>query len=172
MGQVCLLDSGRLSALLQDALSWGGHVSSLMVSALNGSILAYAYRNATPSIKDIRTQSTTMTAAYTVASEDVLVFEAQNMGALSVVTPIADHILLAVTGPEPKKQKTASPEAVDEEQEHTTNGDIVEEQDQAHSEAETEHEHEQVRTDLEAISQELATLLREELAKLRWPEDI
>lgn len=173
MSQVCLLDSERLSALLRDALSWSDHVSSLTVSALNGSILAYAYRNATPSIKEIRTQSTTMTAAYTVASEDVLVFEAQNMGAISVVTPIADHILLAVTGPEPMKQKTPSPKtAGDEEQEHATNGDEVEEQDRERAEAESEHEHEQVRTDIEAVSQGLATVLREELAKLKWPEDI
>lgn len=113
-----------------------------------------------------------MTAAYTVASEDVLVFEAQNMGAISVVTPIADHILLAVTGPEPKKQKTTSSKAGDEEQDHTTNGDAVEELDQEHAEADAEHEHEQVRTDLEAVSQGLATVLREELARLKWPEDI
>ncbi|KEF52239.1 uncharacterized protein A1O9_11866 [Exophiala aquamarina CBS 119918] len=161
MTQVCLLDSDRLSALLRDAISWSDHVSSVMVSSFNGSILAYAYRDATPSIKRMRTQSTTMTAAYTVASEDILVFEAQNMGATSVLAPVADHVLLAVTGPEPK----------------LVNGEMHEGANSAHvagpdEEHEDEEEQQQIRTDLEVVSQELAHLLRGELATLRWPDDI
>lgn len=158
MAQVCLLDSDRLSLLLKDAISWSSHVSSVMVSSLNGSILAYAYRDATPSIKRMRTQSTTMTAAYTVASEDVLVFEAQNMGATSVIAPIADHILLAVTGPEPK---LANGETLDE----SSSNDREEEEDDDEAQ-------QQIRTDLEVVSQELAHILRGELSTLKWPDDI
>lgn len=175
MSQACLLDSNRLSSLLEEALGWSGHISSLMVSSLNGSILAYAYRNSTPSVKAMRTQSTTMTAAFTVASEDVLVFEAQNMGATSVITPIADHILLAVTGPEPhtwpSKSQTNGEMAQDE------NGD----QDEgAHTRGRGQNgfadsddeEQQQIRTDLELVGQELANMLREELSALKWPNDI
>jgi len=170
MSQVCLLDSDRLSTLLQDALSWSDHVSSLMVSAMNGSILAYAYRDTTPSIKDMRTQSTTMTAAYTVASEDILVFAAQNMGAISVITRIADHVLLAVTGPEPKTRKTLRNGNSEEPVEAAENGNAGEEQEEGHSN--DEEQHQQIRTDLEIVSQELAGVLKGELARLKWPEDI
>ena len=171
MSQVCLLDSDRLSTLLRDALSWSDHVSSVMVSAFNGSILAYAYRNSTPSIKKIRTQSTTMTAAYTVASEDILVFEAQNMGATSVIAPVAGHILLAVTGPEPHLVPTLSNEA------RIGNGDALAEQQTTDGqgngfEGSDDEDQQQIRTDLEVVSQELAQLLREELATLKWPHDI
>ncbi|OAL22252.1 hypothetical protein AYO22_07296 [Fonsecaea multimorphosa] len=177
MTQVCLLDSDRLSSLLREALSWSENVSSLMVSALNGSILAYAYRGTTPSIKAMRTQSTTMTAAYTVASEDVLVFEAQNMGAISVIAPVADHVLLAVTGPEPK-QKQALQNGHDSSQEHGQVVNGVED----HTEGEGGEENgpqdeedrdiQKIRDDLEAVSQELANVLREELAVMKRPHNV
>lgn len=99
-----------------------------------------------------------MTAAYTVASEDVLVFEAQNMGATSVIAPIADHILLAVTGPEPK---LANGETLDE----SSSNDREEEEDDDEAQ-------QQIRTDLEVVSQELAHILRGELSTLKWPDDI
>ncbi|EXJ91187.1 hypothetical protein A1O1_04296 [Capronia coronata CBS 617.96] len=197
MGQVCLLDSDRLSALLREALSWNENVSSLMVSATNGSILAYAYRGATPSIKAMRTQSTTMTAAYTVASEDSLVFEAQNTGAISVITPIGDHVLLAVTGPEPKQRISNSmPNGHPEEEGDTAQQRVVngrngssigddrrreeeeqeeqeEERNGHHYEEEGEDDHQrQIRTDLEVVGQELASVLRDELAAMKWPDDI
>ena len=146
-----------------------------MVSALNGSILAYAYRAETPSIKAMRTQSTTMTAAYTVASEDVLVFEAQNMGAISVIASIADHVLLAVTGPEPKPTIAAQNQRLGEngdaeETGHAVNGlhDSLEEEE----DDDDDEEHQQIRTDLELANQELANLLKAQLATMKWPEDI
>ena len=178
MTQVCLLDSDRLSALLRDALSWSDNVSSLMVSALNGSILAHAYRDATPPIKAMRTQSTTMTAAYTVASEDILVFESQSVGAISVIIPIADHVLLAVTGPEHKPATALQNHAPigngeAEEMEHGVNGinSSFEEEDDDDDDDDDE-DHQRIRTDLEVVSQELANVLRGELASLKWPEDI
>lgn len=168
MSQVCLLESGRLSSLLQDALSWSDHVAWLMVSATNGSILAHAYRNATPSIKTMRTQSTTMTAAYTVASEDVLVVEAQNMGAISVITPIGDHVLLAVAGPEPKDQVAPLQNGHAHELE-LDNGTHSDEEEDEHEES---TDTQQIRGDLEMVSQELSNTLREALATMRWPDDI
>ncbi|RMZ86352.1 hypothetical protein DV736_g6422, partial [Chaetothyriales sp. CBS 134916] len=99
MAQICLLDPARLSQVLQEALSWESWTSSLMVSASNGAILSYAFKGPTPSIKELRTMSTTMTAAYAIAPEDVLIFEAQVSRALSVIVPVGDHILLAVNGP-------------------------------------------------------------------------
>lgn len=171
MSFVCLLDSPRLSRLLRETLSWNDSITSLMVSATNGSILAYAFRNATPSIKAMRTLSTTMTTAHTVALEDILVFEAQNTNAISVITPIADHILLAVTGPEsnhkPKPTTlnniyNGQPDKASEETERP---------DQEHNPEEDDLQR-QIRADLEIVSQELAPLLREELSDLKWPDDI
>ncbi|RVX73681.1 hypothetical protein B0A52_02571 [Exophiala mesophila] len=175
MSQACLLDSSRLSSLLEEALEWSDHVSSLMVSSLNGSILAYAYRNSTPSIKAMRTQSTTMTAAFTVASEDVLVFEAQNMGATSVITPIADHILLAVTGPEPhawsSKIRINGETAQDENGNQEEGAHTLNRGQNGFADSDDE-EQQQIRTDLELVGQELANMLREELSALKWPNDI
>jgi hypothetical protein len=141
-----------------------------MVSAVNGSILAHSYRDETPSIKQMRTQSTTMTAAYTVASEDTLVFEAQNMGATSVITPIADHILLAVTGPTPRLTEAVHKRTQGEDNRDGLH-DVVSE---GYSTTELEDdEHQQlIRTELELVCQELASNLRSELASMRWPEDI
>jgi len=171
MAQVCLLDSNRLSQLLHDALSWSDKIASLMVSAKNGSILAYAFRDATPSIKSLRTLSTTMTAAYTVASEDILIFEAQNTGAISVITPIADHILLAVTGPSRGASKGMGGSMYDH---HDHRGEVdtpVDEVEDA-SDDDRDDDQEQLRTDLEGISQELASLLQDELADFKWPADV
>lgn len=173
MSTVSLVDSTQLSALLKDALSWNSTATSLLVSARNGSILAYAFRNATPSIKALRTRSTTMTAAYLIASEQVLVFEAQNSSALTVISPIADHLLLAVTGPEPSNPDPYEQhvlEALKKSQQRGTgrNGTGEEET----SDEEEEETGDQVRQDLEALNQEVASILREELKDMKWPEDI
>lgn len=163
MTQVSLVDSGRLSALLREALSWNNDISSIMVSAQNGSILAYAFRHHTPSVKAMRTRSTTVTTAYAIAEQDTLVFEAQRTGALTVVSAIADQILLSVTGPEPQGidpyEKTVH-EAVSEDA-----GDLddIEEMDPQTT---------QLHNELEAVNQELVGMLKDELAGMRWPEDI
>jgi hypothetical protein len=173
MTQVCLLDSVRLSALLKNALDWNSSVDSIMVSAANGSILATVFRHETPDIKDLRTLSTTMTAAYTVASEEALVFEAQATRALSVIVPVADHILLAVNGP-----PRASPsESRDEAEPAQLNGDQTEPQEEGSSQEEEDNEEaakqqEETRADLESVSEELAIILRKELSGLSWPHDI
>lgn len=134
-----------------------------MVSAQNGSILAYAFRHHTPSVKAMRTRSTTVTTAYAIAEQDTLVFEAQRTGALTVVSAIADQILLSVTGPEPQGidpyEKTVH-EAVSEDA-----GDLddIEEMDPQTT---------QLHNELEAVNQELVGMLKDELAGMRWPEDI
>jgi hypothetical protein len=176
MTQVCLLDSVKLSALLQDALAWSSTVDSIMVSATNGSILATASRGKAPEIKDLRTLSTTMTAAYTVASENTLVFEAQATGALSVIVPVADHVLLAVNGP-----PTVEPDEEHElrrvngkhaERRNEAPSAVVDDEDQDEDETAQEQEQEQTRVDLESVSEELADILKRELSGLNWPQDI
>jgi hypothetical protein len=176
MTQVCLVDSGRLSGLLQEALSWNQTVTSLLVSARNGSIIAYAFRNTTPSIKAMRTRSTTMTAAYSVASEEVLVFEAQNSQALTVIAPIADHVLLAVTGHEstgsdPYEQHVH--QAVRPKRTNGTNGLVDnEEEEEEDDDEDDEDRRDQIRSDLVTVNQELASILKEALSGLKWPDDI
>ena len=161
MSQVFMLDSDRLSSLLRNALQLSDRVSSVMVSAANGSILAYAYRDESPKIKGIRTQSTTVTTAYTIATE-----------AISVITTVADRVLLAVTGPEP--QKTAPLQnGHSQDHEHPTLSGTSE-----HDEEDEEHAvsqdtvPQQMRDYLEGVSQVIASAVREEMATMRWPDDI
>jgi hypothetical protein len=173
MTQVALLDSQKLSELLRQALSWRDAVSSLMVSATNGAVLAYAFRDGTPPMKDIRSLSTTTTTAYTVASEDVLVFEAQLSKALSVLAPIADHVLLAVQGPEGSGKGTADISRIP-----VSNGrsDESPEDDAGSQEtvdaADKPQEQDHIRAELEFVSEELSAILRAQLRGMRWPEDI
>jgi len=173
MTQVCLLDSNRLSSLLRDALSWSDAVSSLLVSAKNGSILAYAFKTTTPSIKTMRTKSATMTAAYAAASESTLIFESQVTGAISVIAPVADHLLLAVNGAESDEAETTHQQLYSSRQQSTsgaqTDADAEEDLD---SDTNEEDDRAQIRQDLEFVSQELAGTLREELASMKWPDDI
>lgn len=180
MTQICLLDSSRLSGLLKEALPWSENVSSLMVSARNGSVLAYAYKSSTPSIKNMRTTSTTVTAAYTAASEETLVCESQDTGAVSVITPIADHILLAVTGfdsaggitiqgPEPSRSLQTDLHNGPEDDD----GEGDEEDLEAGAEVSKKAEGRgRMRKELESVSEELAEILRDELSGMEWPEDI
>lgn len=169
MAQICLLDFARLSKLLEDALSWSPAASSLLVSANNGSILAYAFRSNTPSIKDMRTLSTTMTAAYSAASENTLVYESQSSNTVSVINPIADHVLLAVTGVAAANAYDGDAAVADKaswDEDNNTDAEDAEDQgEEDRTQAET-------RFDLESISEELATILRAELRDMRWPDDI
>jgi len=165
MTQISLVDSGRLSALLKEALTWNDNVSSILVSAQNGSILAYAFRQHTPSVKAMRTRSTTMTTAYSIAGQDTLVFEAQRTGALTVVSAIADQILLSVTGPEPQDvdpyEKTVH-EAAQSDIDGAANDDPREQ----------DPEMTGLRIELETVNQELVGIIRDDLAGMKWPEDI
>lgn len=138
-----------------------------MVSAQNGSILAYAFRHGAPSVKAMRTRSTTVTTAYAVAGQETLVFEAQRTGALTVIASIADQILLAVTGPESQGldpyEKTVHEAVAEDELNGTTSTGEAEEEDPVIT---------RLRTDLEAVNQELAGIIRDDLAGMKWPEDI
>jgi hypothetical protein len=177
MTQVCLLDSARLSSLLEDALDWNDTTDSIMVSANNGSVLATAFRHKTPQIKDLRTLSTTLTAAYTVASEDVLVFEAQATRAISVIRPVADHILLAVNGPLREEEAETSNENEmmginGNNEDSTAEEDEAGAADEGSDSASALAQALQTRTELEGVSEELASVLRKELSGLVWPNDI
>jgi len=165
MAQISLVDSGRLSALLKEAMSWNDSISSILVSAQNGSILAYAFRQHTPSVKAMRTRSTTMTTAYAIARQDTLVFEAQRTGALTVVSALADQILLSVTGPEPQDVDPYE-KTVHEAAQNDTDGAAME------SSHEQDPEMARLRSELETVNQELVDMIRDDLAEMKWPEDI
>ena len=174
MTQVALLDSARLSSLLKDALTWSDSVASLLVSAKNGSILAYTCRDSTPSIKTLPTKSTTMTAAYSASADDTLILESQDTAMLSVITSVGDHLLLAVSGDEQKKPQTKHAMHSTKPQPGSEAGD-VEEDGEMESEGDTQEiasRREDIRQELEEVSSELADVLRDELQALRWPYDI
>lgn len=172
MAQVNLLDSSRLSELLEQALAWRSSVSSLMVSATNGAVLAYAFREGRPTMKDIRSLSTTTTTAYTIASEDVLVFEAQLSRALSVLAPVADQILLAVHGPGREAKDVASAVNGDVNGNESDDSGEHEDADAADQDTDNEQQREAVRADLEFVSESLSAILRRELRSMQWPDDI
>jgi hypothetical protein len=161
-----------MSKLLEDALSWSPAASSLLVSASNGSILAYAFRSNTPSIKDMRTLSTTMTAAYVAASENTLVYESQSSHTISVIGPVADHVLLAVTGTTAAKPPDGHAASTDKAPREDGNEADTEDDEEEGEEGEEDSMQAETRLELESISQELATILREELRDMRWPDDI
>ena len=187
MAQLSLLSSPQLSSLLRSALSWRpASIDSLMVSATNGAVLAYAFRNQdTPTMKEIRSLSTTTTTAYSVGSAegDALVFEAQLNRALAVVVGIGERVLLAVHGKGKDQEKevsgvngTGGDEDADEEERdgEEQSGSAA---DAADAEDDDEHgddqqEQQRVRADLEYVSEGLAAVLREELRGMRWPDDI
>lgn len=111
-----------------------------------------------------------MTAAYTAASENTLVYESQSSATISVIGPIADHILLAVTGAAPTSGHARFDGILLHEhtsEEHTADADTADESSEEDDEAMNER-----RLELESISEELATVLRNELRGLKWPDDI
>jgi hypothetical protein len=122
--------------------------------------------------------STTMMAAYTIAAENVLVFEAQITRALSVIVPVGDHVHLAVNGP----AKAATPEGGSEVGGGQVNGQAGHESGEAEVDEEeddldlensgVEDGQAQVRQELEEVAEALAEILRGELKDLRWPGDI
>lgn len=113
-----------------------------------------------------------MTAAYLIASEDVLVFEAQNSSALTVISPIADHLLLAVTGPEPSNPDPYEQHVLEALKKSQQRGRDQTDHGEETSDEEEEETRDQIRQDLEALNHEVASILREELKDMKWPEDI
>ncbi|EXJ54388.1 hypothetical protein A1O7_09727 [Cladophialophora yegresii CBS 114405] len=113
-----------------------------------------------------------MATAYTIASEETLVFEAQNNGAISVITPVADRVLLSVTGPEPTKTAPLQNGHTSNHDESAINGSAQHEEQGEENEDEGDTETQHVRDELESVSQEVVIALRAELSALRWPDDI
>ncbi|ETI20519.1 hypothetical protein G647_08556 [Cladophialophora carrionii CBS 160.54] len=113
-----------------------------------------------------------MATAYTIASEETLVFEAQNNGAISVITPVADRVLLSVTGPEPKRTAPLQNGHASDHDESAINGSGQHEEqgEENGDEGDTETQH--IRDELESVSQEVVNAVRAELSALRWPDDI
>lgn len=110
-----------------------------------------------------------MTAAYSAASENTLVYESQSSNTISVINPIADHVLLAVTGVAAANAYDGDAAVADKaswDEDNNTDAEDAEDQgEEDRTQAET-------RFDLESISEELATILRAELRDMRWPDDI
>ena len=177
MTPLAILDSKKLSESLRHALSWDDHVASLMVSARNGSIIGYAFRGPTPIIKTLRTISTTMTTAYSATSDDKLIFQSPGTKSISVISPIGDHLLLAVTSNDQDATDQVNYDAL---KFTNANGSLEQEDsvDEAHSDqGQDDHEEpnqlfEEVREDLESISAELVVRLEKEFSTLDWPDDI
>ena len=164
--ELLLLDYDRISELLNDAAFWStpGTLTSILLVATNGSILAHAYANP-PSTRVMRSDATSYSATYTAyvntagASHESGVTRCVD-GQATVIASVTPHVLLAVTGrtSDSVLNRTGS-----------SSSSISSSHQQAITEAS-----ELPQRDLDvilSINDELTSLLRAELSDMRWPED-
>lgn len=175
-----------------------GKISNkLRIFAHNGSLLAHAHRDPRP-IRLARTESATFSAAYISyvnghgsrthsehmsdanerserAEPGSIVYESRTSNHMTIITPIAAKVLLAVTG------YIASEEAPDQaDEENEDNPDVTTAMTSPPASPSPPSEHSDANGFLEAskslleelgsISQQLTIILREEMSGMRWPD--
>jgi hypothetical protein len=163
--ELLLLEYDRISELLNDSTFWAapGALTSILLVATNGSILAYAYANP-PSTRVMRSEATSYSATYTAymnttgTNHDSGVTRCVD-GQATVITSVAAHVLLAVTGR--TSDSTTSDRMVS-----SSSSSFSSHHQQAATESSEFPQH-----DLLSISDELTSLLKAELSDMRWPED-
>ena len=165
--ELLLLEYSRTSKLLNDPAVWESSetLSSILLIATNGSVLAQAYTEPPRTIR-VRAHATKYTATFAAYmntagnSEDEAVTRIVN-GRATVIVSVTKDVLLAVTGkapdalPSPAGSTVASLSSDDQEQD---SGD------------ESEFPQDELEK-LITISEELRPLLAAELSQMRWPED-
>jgi hypothetical protein len=167
--ELLLLEYDRMSELLNDPSFWSaaGTLTSILLVATNGSILAYAYANP-PSTRIMRSEATSYSTTYTAymnttgADQDNGVTRCVD-GQATVITSVAAHVLLAVTG------KTSDSMTA-----NRTRSSSSSSFSSSHDQKPARDPSEFPQHDLDillSISDELTSLLRGELSDMRWPED-
>jgi hypothetical protein len=173
MSLVVLVDGARISHVLQNVLTKNASITAVLITDPNGSVFASAYRGEDPSVKGMRTQATTMTSAYARSSEELLVFEADVLKQVFVITSVADRLILGIVGalPETSARPLTNGHAHEEDDEYEDDASD-EEGEEVKDDSEDRAAFQRSREQLELVCQELATILRLELANLRWPDDL
>jgi hypothetical protein len=173
MSQVALVDTARISHVLQGVLTKYASITAVLITDTNGSVFASAYRGEDSSVKIMRTQATTITSAYALSSDELLSFEADALKRLFVVTSIADRLILGVVGalPERSVRPLTNGNVHNEEEEHEE--DVSDDEGgEVEDDSEARADSRRIREQLELVCSELAIVLRPELANLRWPDDL
>ena len=167
--ELLLLEYDQMSELLSDPSFWSaaGTLTSILLIATNGAILAHAYANP-PSARIMRSDATSYSATYTAymnttgTNQDNGVTRCVD-GQATVITSVAMHVLLAVTG------KTSDSTIA-----NRTRSSSSSSSSSPHDQKAVREASEVSQNDLDillSISDELTSLLRAELADMRWPED-
>lgn len=167
--ELLLLEYERMSELLNDATYWSAAsiLTSILLVATNGSILAHAYANP-PATRVMRSEATSYSATYTAyvhattTNPDTGVTRCAD-GQATVVTSVASHVLLAVTG-------KASDSTMSDRNMSSSSSSFS----SLHGPKAAEPPSDFPQHDLDtllSISDELTSLLRAELSEMRWPED-
>lgn len=175
----------------------GRYLIKLRIFAHNGSLLAHAHRDPRP-IRLARTESATFSAAYIsymnghgsrTHSEHVsdangrsehaeagsIVYESRTSNHMTIITPIAAKVLLAVTGSISSEE---APDQADEENEENPDVTIAMTSPPASPSRPSEHSDangflepsKSLLEELGSISQQLSVILREEMSGMRWPD--
>lgn len=186
------------------------------IFAHNGSLLAHAHRDQR-AIRSARTESATFSSAYVsymngdgskprsqtfnkpdngpgeLSDPDSIIYESRTSDHVTVITPIAHKILLAVTGSIPSREAPARGTAIQDDSNGTNNINTKEDAleasssvtsrssppppslhlppDCAHSEPNGFLEPlKPLLEELGSISDQLSSVLREEMGRMRWPE--
>ena len=165
--ELLLLEYDRVSDLLNDPAFWStpGSLTSILLVATNGSILAHAYANP-PSTRVMRSDATSYSATYTAYMSTAGTSHENGVtrcldGQATVITSVTAHVLLAVTG--------RSSDSTTADRTESSSSSISSSHQQAAVEA-SEFPQRDLDT-LLSIGDELTSLLRAELSSMRWPED-
>ena len=167
--EVLLLEYDRVSELLNDPAFWSmpGVLASILLIATNGSILAHAYANP-PSVRIMRSDATSYSATYTAYMNTAHTSHENGVtrcvdGQATVITSVAPHVLLAVTG---KRSDSATSDKITSSSSSSTSS--------SHPQHTADEPSEFPQHDLDtllSISHDLTSLLRADLSDMRWPED-
>ncbi len=167
--ELLLLDYKRMSELLNDPAFWStpGTLTSLLLIAKNGSILAHAYRSP-QSTRVMRSDATSYSATYTAFMSTAGSKPEDGVtrcidGQATIITAITSNVLLAVTGRRPPATSSDTTQSSSSSSNSMANGRDT-----------TDDSAELPQDELEAllsVSDELTSLLKTELSEMRWPED-
>ena len=188
-------------------------VTSILVIAQNGSLLS-SYHENPPSIRCLRTMACTYAAAFTSQNSDSprslvesrasyeprpVVYESLTSKTLTIVTPIADNILIAVTGHSVEDSSAAHNGPQHSHHSAETSHEARDGRDTLHNSYQSDKDsdvasrssasthqtpHQNAIGDssssfpqhqfeeLESIAHELSSTLRNELNGVRWPSDL
>lgn len=195
--EIKLLDEHSLFELINERSIWSrsSNLSSILIFAHNGALLAHAHRDQHP-IRLARTESATFSAAYIsymnghrdrthsettsdkdetreLADSGPIIYESRTSNHMTIITPIAPKILLAVTGSIPPEEVPSRAENPADALSATTSLPASPSPPHSSEHSGTNGYLGPPRSLLEELgftSEQLASVLREEMRGMWWPD--